>query len=135
VEAFEKGLRPEEVPVVQGAHTVAHSILDSWAPDGDQALRAIRETNGQALGVTDEEIIDAMKTLSKEEGLFLEPASAAPLAALRRMVEAGVVDRDESVVLFATGSGSNQPEATIDAWGRPPEIGLDLEGFGRFLEH
>jgi threonine synthase len=135
VEAFEKGLRPEDVPVVKGAHTVAHSILDSWAPDGDQALGAIRETDGQALGVTDEEILDAMKTLSKEEGLFLEPASAAPLAALRRMVEAGTVGRDESVVLFATGSGSNQPEAIIDAWGRPPEIGLDLEGFGRFLAH
>jgi threonine synthase len=135
VEAFEKGLRPDEVPVVEGAHTVAHSILDSWAPDGDQALRAIRETDGQALGVTDEEIIDAMKALSKEEGLFLEPASAAPLAALRRMVKSGAVGKDESVVLFATGSGANQPEATIEAWGRPPEIGLDLEGFGRFLEH
>jgi threonine synthase len=134
VEAYEKGLRPEEIPVVREAHTIAHSILDSWAPDGDQALRAIRETEGLALGVTDQEIIEAMKTLSREEGLYFEPASAAPLAALRRMAEAGTVSREESVVLFATGSGSNQPEATIEAWGRPPEIGLDLEGFGRFVE-
>jgi hypothetical protein len=40
---------------------------------------------------------------------------------------------DESVVLFATGSGSNQPDATIAAWGRPPTVELDLEGFSRYL--
>jgi threonine synthase len=74
-----------------------------------------------------------MKTLSGREGLYLEPASAAPLAALGKLVGDGTMGADESVVLFATGSGSNQPDATIAAWGRPPTVELDLEGFSRYL--
>jgi len=131
-EAFEKGLSPD-LMVIQNPSTIAHSILDSWAPDGEQALRAIRETNGLALGVSDGEILDAMKILSSKEGLFLEPAAAAPLAALKRMLTLNQVGRDESVLLFATGSGSNQPEAAIQAWDNPPSIELDLESFGKFV--
>ncbi len=133
VVAYEKDLPAEQIPVIENPRTLAHSILDSWTPDGDQALRAIRDTHGVAVGVTDEELIEATKTLSSREGLYLEPAAAAPLAALRKLVASGTVGHEESVVLFATGSGSNQPEASITAWGRPPMVELDLEGFGRFV--
>ena len=133
VEAFQRGLPPDQIPVVKDPRTIAHSILDSWAPDGDQALTAIRESGGLALGVTDEEMLQAMKALSSQEGLYLEPASAAPLAALWKLMADGTVGADESVLLLATGSGANQPDATISAWGRPPEIDLDLEGFARHL--
>jgi threonine synthase len=74
-----------------------------------------------------------MKTLSSQEGLYLEPASAAPLAALGRLVSDGTMGADDSVVLFATGSGANQPDATLFAWGEPPTIELDLEGFVRYI--
>lgn len=130
VEAFEKGLPPEEIPVVQNARTIAHSILDSWTPDGDQALSAIRETGGAAVGVTDDEILGAMKEMSWKEGLFVEPASATSLAALKNMVADGRVRPDESALLIATGFGSNQPEATIQAWGEAPTIDLDVTAFG-----
>ena len=133
VEAYERGLPPDQVPVIQNPRTIAHSILDSWAPDGDQALTAIRETGGLALGVSDEELLRSMRSLSSMEALYLEPAAAAPHAALARLVGEGRIDADESVVLLATGSGSNQPDATIEAWGRPEEIELDLEGFARHL--
>ena len=133
VEAYERGLPPGEIPEIPNPRTIAHSILDSWTPDGDQVLTAIRETRGLAVGVSDSEILESMRVLSSKEGLFLEPAAAAPLAALKKLVEDGRVGRDESALLFATGSGSNQPEATIDAWGRPPEVALDLEEFARYL--
>lgn len=133
VEAFEKGLPPEEIPVVQDAHTIAHSILDSWTPDGDQALSAIRETGGSALGVTDDEILEAMREMSSKEGLFVEPASATSLAALKKMTAEGKVSADESVLLLATGFGSNQPEAAIQAWGNPPTIELDVKAFGQMV--
>ncbi|MGA2199159.1 MAG: threonine synthase [Nitrososphaerales archaeon] len=133
VEAFQRGLPPDQIPVVEHPRTIAHSILDSWAPDGDQALAAIRQTDGFAIGVSDEELLESMKALSSREGLYLEPASAAPLAALSTMVGDGTMGADESVVLIATGSGSNQPDATFAAWGRPPTIQLDLEGFARHI--
>jgi threonine synthase len=133
VEAFEKGLGPDQIPVIKNPRTIAHSILDSWAPDGDQALRAIQESKGRAIGVSDEDILEAMKVFSSKEGLFLEPASAAPLAALKLMIDEKQLEKDDSVVLLATGSGANQPEATISAWGSPPSIGLDLDEFGKFV--
>jgi threonine synthase len=133
VEAFRLGLPPDQIPIIANPSTIAHSILDSWAPDGDQALTAIRDSGGLAVGVSDEELLESMKTLSGREGLYLEPASAAPLAALGKLVGDGTMGADESVVLFATGSGSNQPDATIAAWGRPPTVELDLEGFSRYL--
>jgi threonine synthase len=133
VEAFEKGLGPDDIPVIKNPRTVAHSILDSWAPDGDQALRAIRESNGLALGVSDGEILEAMRFFSSKEGLFLEPAAAAPLSAVKQMINEKKLERDESVLLLATGSGANQPEATISAWGYPPLITLNLDEFGGFI--
>ena len=133
VRAFEQGLPPDQIPVVENPRTIAHSILDSWAPDGDQALTAIRESGGLAVGVSDEELYQSMKTLSSQEGLYLEPASAAPLAALGRLISDGTMGADDSVLLFATGSGANQPDATLVAWGQPPTIELDLEGFVKYV--
>jgi threonine synthase len=133
VEAFDKGLAPADIPIIQNPSTIAHSILDSWAPDGDQALTAIRETHGLAIGVSDEEILDAMKAMSSKEGLYVEPASASTFAALRKLAADGRVDPDESVAMIATGFGSNQPEATIRAWGAPPTIDLDIDAFGKRL--
>jgi threonine synthase len=133
VKAFEENLPPSEVPTIPDPHTIAHSILDSWTPDGDQALVAIRETGGTAVGVSDDAILEAMKDMSLREGLFVEPAAASPLAALRKLVAEGKVGKDDSVMLVATGFGSNQPEAAIQAWGRPPTIPLDLDAFGAQL--
>jgi threonine synthase len=133
VEAFEKGLPPTDLPTILNPHTIAHSIKDSWAPDGDQALVAIRDSGGLAVGVTDDELLESMKAMSAREGLFVEPAAASPHAALQKLVQDGKVGADESVVLIATGFGSNQPEAAIQAWGSPPTIGLDLEAFGALL--
>lgn len=133
VEAFERGLPPEKIPVVQNPHTIAHSILDSWTPDGDQALVAIRETGGAAVTVTDDEMLSSMKEMSSTEGIYVEPAAAAPLAALKKLLATGRAHTDESFVLVATGSGSNQPEATLRAWGPTPALELDLEGFAKHL--
>ncbi len=135
VEAFERNLRPDEIPTITNARTIAHSILDDWPPDGDQALLAIRETGGAAVSVTDKEILNAMKSLSAHEALYLEPASASPLAALRKLLSRGDVHRDDSVVIVATGSGSNQPDATIKAWGTPSTIKLDMAEVQLAREH
>lgn len=130
VEAFERGLAPEDIPIVPNARTIAHSILDSWTPDGDQALTAIRESDGLAIGVSDEEILEAMRSMSAKEAVFVEPAGACPYAALKKLVAQGKVGPNESVMLLASGFGSNQPDAAISAWNAPPTISLDLGAFG-----
>jgi threonine synthase len=74
-----------------------------------------------------------MKAMSSKEGLYVEPASASTFAALRKLAAEGKIDPDESVAMIATGFGSNQPEATIRAWGAPPTIDLDIDAFGKRL--
>ncbi len=70
-----------------------------------QILRALRESLGTAVAVTDAEILDAQRQLATEEGLFAAPEGAATLAGLAPLVQQGWVRPDERVVLFNTGSG------------------------------
>ncbi len=135
VEAFERKLDPRDIPTIPNPSTIGHSILDDWAPDGDQALMAIRETKGTAMGVSDGEMLEAMKLLSSREGIFVEPAAAAPLAGLRKLLENRTIDSSDTVVIVATGSGSNQPDTTLQAWGTPPTIETDLSSFSKYLKN
>jgi threonine synthase len=134
VEAFEKKLDPRQIPKIQNPKTIAHSILDDWAPDGDLALVAIRETKGWAVSVSDRKIVSAMKLLSEQEGIYAEPSSAVPLAALRDLLSEKVIDRNESVAAIITGFGLNQPDATLENYNRPPSFPLDVVKFGSYIK-
>lgn len=92
------------------ADTLATAIRIGRPVNAEKAMRAVRDTGGALASVPDDAILDAQRRMAQEEGLFVEPASAAPLAGLKRMVEAGVVDRSERVVLVATGNGLKDPD-------------------------
>jgi len=68
-------------------------------------LRALRETDGAAVAVSDEEILAAMGELAREEGLWVCPEGAATLAAARRLRERGWLSGRERVLLLNTGCG------------------------------
>jgi threonine synthase len=68
-------------------------------------LRAIRESGGYAIAVSDEEMIVGVREIGSTEGIFTAPEGGAVLAALKTMLNDGRVDRSEQVVLFNTGSG------------------------------
>lgn len=134
VEAFEKNLDPRNIPKIKNPKTIAHSILDDWAPDGDTAIVALKETGGLGITVSEEEIITAARDLSTKEGIYAEPSSATPLAGLKKLLTDRVVDRNEEVALIVTGFGLNQPDATID--NSPPAVDLitlDAAAFGKYL--
>jgi len=95
---------------VDKPETVATAIRIGRPVNASKALAAIRETGGAITTATDAEILDAQRLLAAREGIFVEPASAAPLAGLKRMVEAGVVAPSERVVLVATGNGLKDPD-------------------------
>lgn len=68
-------------------------------------LKDIRDSQGTAMSVSDDEIIKAQKKLGNLEGIFPAPEGAATLAALNKLVEQKWVQPDERIVLFNTGSG------------------------------
>jgi threonine synthase len=88
--------------------TIASAIMVKTPFNGYTALKAIDESGGEAVKVSDVSIIRAIKELGRE-GVFAEPASAAALAALKH------VDyrKDEKIVLIITGSGLKDPSAVM----------------------
>lgn len=74
-----------------------------------QALDALRRSNGLAVTTANEEILDWQATLAREEGIWLEPAAAASLAALAQLAERKIVKRSDNVVILATAGGLKDP--------------------------
>ncbi|MCS7120106.1 MAG: threonine synthase [Nitrososphaerota archaeon] len=71
----------------------------------DLAIKAIRESQGSAITVKDEEIFSAEQEIARLEGLFAEPASSGTVAAIKKIVHASLIERDEKVVCVIGGSG------------------------------
>jgi threonine synthase len=87
------------------AHTLASGLRVPKSFADHLILQDIYDSQGTAVAVSDESILDAQKYLAAREGIFAAPEGAATLAALRKLIETGWVQPDENIVLFNTGSG------------------------------
>ena len=126
VDAWERGLEGWEMEPVE-AHSVADSIVAGLPRDRIKALRAVRETGGAFLRVTDEEILAAIPALAQGVGVFAEPAAAAAYAGLVRAVERRIVGPDDRVVVLATGSGLKDVASVMKAVGQARVVAPDLK--------
>jgi len=118
------------------AETIATAIRIGDPASWDRAVRSIRRTNGVVTRVSDEEILEA-KSVIDGAGIGCEPASAAALAGLRRLVGQGTIRRTESVVAVLTGHLLKDPGSLEamhlrgqprGAWANPPlEVDATLE--------
>jgi threonine synthase len=113
--------------------TIATAIRIGKPVNWKKAINAIRSSEGTAEVVSDEEISEAQALLAKSEGLFVEPASAASVAGLKKLAEGGYIDGDETVVCVATGHGLKDPEAVIKRWGGLIEADSDIGTIKKFL--
>ena len=103
VQAFEKGL--ESAPEVENPHTFASGLRVPKAVGDFLVLRAVRETKGTAVAVSEDAISLAWKELSAQEGMYVAPEAAAAWAALKHLVSSDFIRKDERVVILITGSG------------------------------
>ncbi|WP_346290411.1 threonine synthase [Sphaerothrix gracilis] len=115
-------------------NTIAKSIAIGNPADGIYALDIARKTNGNIESVTDAEIIDGIKLLAETEGIFTETAGGTTIAVLKKLVEAGKIDPDETTVAYITGNGLKTQEAVQGYIGEPLTIEPKLESFERALE-
>ncbi|MEM0010407.1 MAG: threonine synthase [Candidatus Bathyarchaeia archaeon] len=90
---------------IKNPMTRATSILMVNPLRENLALKAIKESNGLAVSVSDQEILEAEQEIAKMEGLFAEPASSGTIAALKRLIDQSVIGCDERIVCLITGSG------------------------------
>jgi threonine synthase len=122
-----------EIMPVDKPETIASAIRIGAPVSWKKAMNAIKESKGIAEIVTDDEILEAQKLLARSEGLFIEPASAASIAGLKKLVETGEIDRDEVVVCVATGHGLKDPDTAMKISEKPFEIDAKIESVEKFL--
>src|SRR3989449_10203159 len=94
---------------VANAETIATAIRIGSPVNWPKVLHAIRDSHGTAETVTDIQILNAQAQLARDEGIFVEPASAASMAGLEKMVEDRKIDRKDTIVCVTTGHGLKDP--------------------------
>ncbi|HZO39696.1 MAG TPA: threonine synthase [Methylomirabilota bacterium] len=108
--------------VIEEPRTVATAIKignpASWGP----ALEAMKDSRGWVDIVTDEEILRAYRLLAHEEGIFMEPASAATVAGLIKMIKGGRFEPGSTLVLTLTGHGLKDPDTALESASRPTTV-------------
>ncbi len=130
VAAWESGT---ETIVPIAAQTIADSICVGIPRDGLKALRAVRESKGQFIRVSDDAILAAIPRLAQEAGVFVEPAASTAYAGLLALAAEGQIDADETVVVIATGNGLKDVSAAMRAVGAATQIEPTLAGLAAAL--
>jgi threonine synthase len=115
-------------------NTIAKSIAIGNPADGIYALDIARKTNGNIESVNDLEIVEGMKLLAETEGIFTETAGGTTIAVLKKLVEAGKIDPEETTVVYITGNGLKTMEAVQGYISEPLVIEPKLDSFERALE-
>jgi threonine synthase len=107
VRAFEAGV--EHAPRFENAYTIASGIRVPQAIGDFLILRAVRESNGLAIAVTDEAIADAVDEVARDEGFLMCPEGGATYAAYKQSLADGRIGRHERTVLFNCATGLKYP--------------------------
>lgn len=120
VKAFDENKEFHEVEPFE-PETIADAlcigrVLGSWS------LNTLRESDGKAVAVSDDEILKAQKSLAATEGIFVEPSSATSIAGLVKLKNQGIVDENEKAVCVCTGSGLKVPEVARKISQEPIQI-------------
>ena len=126
-EAMKKG--SDLVKPVAKPQTIAKSLAIGTPADGYYAIHTMRDTGGAAEDATDEEIVEGIKLLAENEGIFAETAGGVTVACAKKLVESGRIAPDESVVLCITGHGLKTAEAVAAHCGAPRVIKPSLREF------
>jgi threonine synthase len=126
-------------PIVSGhpvanPKTVASAIRIGNPASWEGATTARDESGGMIAAVSDTEILGAQIRLAGSEGLFAEPASAAPLALLFRLVRDRKIDKDAVTVVVLTGSGLKDPDAALKNVEPPIELDGDARTLAKVLK-
>ena len=121
-----------EIREVSG-ETVADSISVSLPRDGEAAVKAVRESGGAGVTVSDQEILDAIPTTARGAAVFGEPAGVTGIAGLRRALEQGLISKDERVVALVTGSGLKDVASVMKVSGEPRRISPDPAKLGELF--
>ena len=131
VVAFETGQQVQPMDEIQ---TLADGIAVGHPRDALKALRAVRDSKGKMISVSDDEILKAMKILARNTGVFAESAGAAAFAGLLHMARQEEVAPHERVAIIVTGNGLKDVDSAIRAVGKPLIVEPVFEDIRKVVE-
>jgi threonine synthase len=115
-------------------NTIAKSLAIGTPADGFYALKVMKETNGCADDVTDDEIREGIKLLAECEGIFAETAGGVTVGVAKKLIASGSIPADDAAVLCITGNGLKTLDAVAGHAGYTREIKPSLREFENLLE-
>jgi len=119
VKAFSEGR--EDAPFWENATTHAHGLRVPKALADFLILRALRDSHGAGIAVSEEEILDGVRDAARTEGLFVAPEGGACVAAARKLKASGHLSPEDTIVVFNTGTGYKYVENLVLAgWDNAP---------------
>jgi len=126
-------------PLVKGEpiadpETVASAIRIGNPARWEEAMTAVTSSRGRIAAVSDDQILDAYRLLASREGVFCEPASAAGVAGVRRLVTEGTLDTSATVVCVLTGHGLKDPDAVQAEEGTLTPIAAEIGAIRKAME-
>jgi len=116
----------DDVIPVEEPDTVAKSLAIGDPGDGRYVLKRLKQYNGIAQESDNKEILDAILLLAKTEGIFTEPAGGVSIAVLKKMVDDGRIDKDETTVCYVTGNGLKATESIMQVLTKPEVMQADV---------
>ncbi|MFW9918653.1 MAG: threonine synthase [Candidatus Thorarchaeota archaeon] len=134
VRAFENNQDPLSITPWDSNDTVAGGLADPFPWDGDAALKYLHLANGTAVSVSDQEIEKHLVLLGKYEGIFAEPSGVAAMAGLETLVNDGMIERSDTIVVPITGSGFKDLATPDRLTPKVPVISPDVSELVKALE-
>lgn len=119
--------------IIENPQTLATAIKIGNPASWQLAVNAANESKGFIDSVTDDEIIEAYSMLSKEEGIFAEPASAASLAGIIKTYKAGKLKAGDVIVSVLTGNGLKDPDNAIKISAAPIKVENNIEAIRKVI--
>lgn len=110
-------------------NTIAKSLAIGTPADGFYALKVMKETNGAAEDVSDDEIREGIRLLAECEGIFAETAGGVTVGVAKKLIASGKIPSNDSAVLCITGNGLKTLDAVNGHVGHPREIKPSLREF------
>ena len=124
VDAFKNN--SSDVIPVEHPDTVAKCLAIGDPGDGRYVLKRFKQFNGIAEESNNKEILDAILLLAQTEGIFTEPAGGVSVAVLKKMVEDGKIDKNETTVCYVTGNGLKATESIMEVLSKPQVMQADI---------
>ncbi len=124
VDAFKLG--SSDVIPVENPDTIAKSLAIGDPGDGRYVLKRLKQYNGYAEESNNREILDAILLLARTEGIFTEPAGGVSVAVLKKMIDNGKIDKNDTTICYVTGNGLKATEALMEVLPKPEVMQADV---------